>query len=338
MTEHESSPQSRPGSSDGAPDPSLGGLLRQARDARGLSIEELAGELRIEAKHLLALEENRFRAIGAPVFAKGYLKQYGQRLGLETQSLLAAYAAQAQGQEIAALPKHSIQRGEELPAGLWFAALAALVVLVGLFMYWTLGVPPTDQSPSVVGAAADAPDARAATPLRGDLEPDPGASVELPLAVSLPATDPVRAASETDAPGELDVRERTVPAGPEFLPTEPAPENGEASAVGGAVPDALAAAVPSPPSASPDFSPGALQFELRFVEDCWTEVYDAGGARIYYGLGLAGTRAELAANPPIDVLLGNAGAVSMLVDGVPFTIPRTSRQGNLARFTVSSSE
>jgi cytoskeletal protein RodZ len=55
-----------------SPPDSLGQALRNARLEHDLTLEQLATELRIEAKHLNALEEDRFEQIGVPVFVKGY--------------------------------------------------------------------------------------------------------------------------------------------------------------------------------------------------------------------------------------------------------------------------
>ena len=60
------------------PPATLGERLRAARLAQDFTVEQLSTELRIEAKQLHALEENRFEQIGVPVFIKGYLKQYGK--------------------------------------------------------------------------------------------------------------------------------------------------------------------------------------------------------------------------------------------------------------------
>ena len=70
----------------------LGELLRTARLSQDLTVEQLSTELRIEAKELNALEDNRFEQIGVPVFIKGYLKQYGlaprpQRRGICSRSI-----------------------------------------------------------------------------------------------------------------------------------------------------------------------------------------------------------------------------------------------------------
>ena len=48
-----------------------GQILREAREAREISLEEISAELRIESHLLAALEEGRYDELGAPVFARG---------------------------------------------------------------------------------------------------------------------------------------------------------------------------------------------------------------------------------------------------------------------------
>src|SRR5882672_12643626 len=55
----------------------VGQMLKQARTAHDLTLEQVSTELRIEAQNLGALEQDRFEKIGIPVFVKGYLRQYG---------------------------------------------------------------------------------------------------------------------------------------------------------------------------------------------------------------------------------------------------------------------
>src|SRR5690606_32018679 len=72
----------------------VGERLKSTRMSKGLSLDQLSTELRIEARQLAALERNDFAQIGVPVFIKGYLKQYALRLGLDPAELIAAYQAQ----------------------------------------------------------------------------------------------------------------------------------------------------------------------------------------------------------------------------------------------------
>ena len=83
------SEQSAAASAASAPEPdSVGRILSRARVARDLSLEQVSAELRIEPQQLDALEHDRFERIGVPVFVKGYLRQYGARLGLDQRELL----------------------------------------------------------------------------------------------------------------------------------------------------------------------------------------------------------------------------------------------------------
>ena len=63
---------------------------------------------------------------------------------------------------------------------------------------------------------------------------------------------------------------------------------------------------PSSVEASEEIDEPTLQVEIVFAEDCWTEVIDANGERLFYGLGSAGARTRFAATPPLSFFLGNA--------------------------------
>src|SRR5690606_30820645 len=83
---------------------SVGDMLRSARTARSLTLEQVSMELRIEPQQLLALEEERFETIGPPVFVKGYLRHYGTLLGLDAEELVRLYAARAGEREVELKP------------------------------------------------------------------------------------------------------------------------------------------------------------------------------------------------------------------------------------------
>jgi cytoskeleton protein RodZ len=119
----------------------VGERLRTARSAKGLSLEQISTELRIEARQLAALERNDFAQIGVPVFIKGYLKQYGLRLGLDPAELIAAYRAQDAEQDVEILPSRTIRLRDERQMTFWVLAAVVLLVLVALLVYWWVGEP-----------------------------------------------------------------------------------------------------------------------------------------------------------------------------------------------------
>jgi hypothetical protein len=70
----------------GAPDDALrrlGTTLREARLARGQELQDAAHWLRIKPSFLIALEEGDLAAMPGRVYAKGFLRSYGDHLGLD---------------------------------------------------------------------------------------------------------------------------------------------------------------------------------------------------------------------------------------------------------------
>ena len=116
--------------------PSLGEVLKTARSARGLTLELISTELRIEAQQLQALEQDQFERIGAPVFVKGYLRHYGQRLGLNYADLLGLYHQQVADREVVVQPSRSIKLRDERQITVWIIAAVVLAALIGLMVWW----------------------------------------------------------------------------------------------------------------------------------------------------------------------------------------------------------
>ncbi len=66
----------------------IGETLREARERRGLSIEQAALETRISPRFLEALEAEEFEVLPAPVYVRGFLRSYANYLRLDPQPLL----------------------------------------------------------------------------------------------------------------------------------------------------------------------------------------------------------------------------------------------------------
>ncbi|KGE52322.1 RodZ domain-containing protein [Xanthomonas axonopodis pv. vasculorum] len=62
--------------------------LSEAREAAGLSVDEVAGKLRMPAHVVRALEQEDWQRLGAPVFVRGQLRSYARLLRVDLQPLL----------------------------------------------------------------------------------------------------------------------------------------------------------------------------------------------------------------------------------------------------------
>ncbi len=301
----------------------LGRILEKARAARGLTLEAVAAELRMEPRLLEALEANRLGDLGAPVFAKGYLKQYGNRLGLSYNDLLGEYYKLADSRhDVEIAPSRVIKVRDERQITVWIlAGLAVALIVVFLFVWW-LGQPAG-------GSVSSAAPAEAASP---------GSGSDLGSTVPLRARDAAAAAPVSADPAS---RAEPAPTAVETAPTVESAVDPEAPAAateaGAASIDASADAERNSIAHADAASAGPrVGIEIEFAEDCWVELTGADGEQVFYGLGRAGARSSLSAAAPVKVFLGNAGGISLTVDGAPYPVPRSGRQGNLARFTIDT--
>src|SRR5262245_45950804 len=65
-----------------------GAALRHAREAAGLSIEQVAAQLRMTVRAVANLESDDYSSLGAPVFVRGQLRSYARLLGIDIDSFL----------------------------------------------------------------------------------------------------------------------------------------------------------------------------------------------------------------------------------------------------------
>jgi transcriptional regulator with XRE-family HTH domain len=71
----------------------LGTILRESRQARGLTIDDVAQVTRIRPRYLEALEGERYDVLPTPVHVRGFLRNYALYLKLDPDPLIARYNA-----------------------------------------------------------------------------------------------------------------------------------------------------------------------------------------------------------------------------------------------------
>lgn len=69
----------------------LGQRLRQAREAKGISLEQASSHTHILKRHLVALEANDFAALPQPTFARGFAQSYARFLGLDKDAITESF-------------------------------------------------------------------------------------------------------------------------------------------------------------------------------------------------------------------------------------------------------
>lgn len=283
------------------PDKLLGGeRLRAARRDKDISVADIAKDLHLDEYKVRALEENEFDTLGAPVFAKGHLRKYAELVDVDTDDVMTDYY---QMNRAAGAPP-IIGSRRKIPRDInpipWIG-VGVVVILLGAIAYWWFVM----RSPATVVTAEPV-----------GLSPFVVEEADEVLADVVPDAEPPETVSA------VPVAETVTDSVASVITPMPVVEN--------------TTAAPALPTPTPDATRIAL--DLAFTGDCWTEVSDGGGRRLYYDLGQEGRIVSLAGHAPLGVILGDAQNVSLTVDGEPWPIPRSTIRGRVARLTIASTQ
>ncbi|MBR8836245.1 MAG: helix-turn-helix domain-containing protein [Stigonema ocellatum SAG 48.90 = DSM 106950] len=66
--------------------------IRQVREEKSILIEEIAAHTRIRPAFILALEEGRFEVLPEPIYVQGFIRRYGDAVGLDGAALAQTFA------------------------------------------------------------------------------------------------------------------------------------------------------------------------------------------------------------------------------------------------------
>lgn len=102
-------------------------------------------------------------------------------------------------------------------------------------------------------------------------------------------------------------------------------------------PPAVAPPVVEPPvSATTPGVAGRVVLAIDVRADCWVEIYDVAGQKLYFDNVPRGAQARAAGDGPLRVLLGRADAASLQVGGRAIAIPSSFIRNSTAYFTVDA--
>lgn len=85
-------PDQQPHGPDGASElAAFGEELRREREIRGISVKEIADATKISRRFLDAIERNEHKTLPAPVFTRGFVREYARYVGLNTDEIVDRY-------------------------------------------------------------------------------------------------------------------------------------------------------------------------------------------------------------------------------------------------------
>ena len=283
--------------------PRGGERLRAAREEQQIALLEIAKELHLDEPKLRALERNDFESLGAPVFAKGHMRKYAELVGVDERDVLADYHELTRSAGMPPVVGKRRRPGSEPSPGPWIVLVLALIAVAFAYWWFTAG-----RNLATPAATVPEPAAREVDEAPAADTPTPGPQTE--------AGSGADEAPDTESAAEPEAD----------TPSEPADDDAPVSEPIAAEPQAVAPTEPS--------TPGGVVLTLSFSEDCWTEVTDNSGQRLFFELGRSGTTINVEGVPPLSVLLGSADGVSVQVNGEDYPIRADQRRGRTARLTL----
>lgn len=260
------------------PENLIGKTLREAREAKGLTLAQVSDTTRISKAYLQAVEEDAYQKIPGEVFVKGVLRGYGNFLGLDGAKLVEQYKILAQGMRPEEAASFKIREAtnvkitptfkpnEDTPQSSKNSLLTGLVVLVVLLLavcayYFMIVAKPAG---SVTAPATSAAPAAAAQ------------TAPAPQAPAPKTADPAKPAAAT------------------------APVNPGQPAV--------------PGTAQPNPAPGTVAVNVECKGICWLQVFD-GDKKIFEGTLGKGQTNTFTSKDKLRIVYGNIKDVAITVNG-----------------------
>lgn len=288
---------------------SLGPYLRELRERRGVSLEEITRTTRVGRSYLEALESGDFSKLPAPVFTRGFILAYCQALAEPPDEALARFTGRTSAEEPAATAAPAAR--ERTPSRGRGPVLVSFVLLIVLgFALFGVALVLQSGRAGIAERRADAPRAEP----RGASTRGPSRPPAPALGSSTPAT--------VDEPREILPRPPAPAAAPPATPAPVAATVKPEPAVGA---DPLA---PAPPPAQPTVRTVTQQeisaaltsvsapyrLTARTTATTWLRVRMDDGQQVDETIP-AGQVREWVSNRPFTLMIGNAGGVKLELNG-----------------------
>ncbi|WP_370978796.1 helix-turn-helix domain-containing protein [Agaribacterium sp. ZY112] len=312
-----------------------GAQLKALREEQGLSEDDVQRLSRIPYNKLPMLEADDYEGIGNPVFVSGYIRNYAKVVGADASVLVEQFFA---SQNTPSDELRDMSLGEAVNEGglklRWVLALLLLLIVVALAWF----------SSQRLGGHFSAADMT--VPIIEEPVNDEASGLVLhsePNGLQAATNEGTEVDSQADVGLELeqDLGRGAVVAA-DTMPNRDAGDSESALVSGALAATSASADEPverSEPAADPlasqlnEADAADSQLDFIFSDECWLEVKDASGKRLFAELKAKGDNLRLLGQAPFSIVLGNANAVSLTIDGRIVDVPRSS-VAKLARLKV----
>lgn len=319
-----------------------GERLREARERLGFTQQTIAERLCLKISTVRDIEDGTTPADLAPTFLRGYVRSYAKLVHLPEDELLPAVDKQAIPKTISVSPMQSfsLKKSRKKRDG-WLMTITWLVVLVVLGLtgawWWQNHQAQQAEINSMVDHASSmqAQTEGQPVPLMDNSAPQETAT---PNSAAAPASTPVDlsvAVTATPSTPSSSASSTT----PSTAPSSQSPSQANTAqhqAVGNGLLGAGAVAPAAGTVAESNPVSAAHALVMTFTADCWLEVTDASGKKLFSGMQRNGGTLNLDGQSPYKLKIGAPAAVQIQFQGKPVDLSRFVRSNQVARLTLTA--
>jgi len=312
--------------------------LRNGREQLGLSQQAVAERLCLKVSTVRDIEEDKAPADLASTFLRGYIRSYARLVHIPEEELLPMMEKQTPMRAAKVAPMQTFALGKQRKKrGGWMMSFITwiifFVVLSFTGLWWWQNHKAQQEEINTMEAqssaelnASDTHDQ--SVPMDTGTPPDSEPSNAVPLNTT---PDTASAPQTTPAPATTPSPAATAPA-----------ENSQANTVvspSQASVEPTAAAAPLPTDQAGVTTPAdANALVMDFNAECWLEVADATGKKIYSGTQRSGGHLNLTGQLPYKLKIGAPAAVQIQFQGKPVDLSRFVRSNQVARLTLNADQ
>lgn len=310
-----------------------GERLRQAREHMGLTQQTVAERLCLKVTTVREIEEGSTSPDLAPTFLRGYIRSYAKLVHLPESELLPALdkhvvprIANVASMQGFALGKSRKKRDGWLMTFTWLVVLIVLG-LTGAWWWQNYQMQQQEISSMVDHAAANTPEeaeSQTAVPLATS------GSQTIDLTQMAPAAPEGANSAANSAPVNTPAANAATNSG---APAQTS--NGHQPVAPVTTPPATATEPVASSNATPASDNGNA-IAMTFSGDCWLEVIDAAGKKLYSGVQRSGSALNLSGQAPYRLKIGAPAAVQIQYQGKPVDLSRFVRSNQIARLTLAA--
>ncbi|RWR02991.1 cytoskeletal protein RodZ [[Pantoea] beijingensis] len=334
---------------------STGERLRVAREQMGLTQQNVAERLCLKLTTVRDIEEDKSPADLASTFLRGYIRSYARLVHVPEEELLPMMAKQAPVRAAKVEPMQSFSLGKrrkKRDGWLMIFTWLVLFVVVGLTgaWWWQNHKAAQDDLVSMANDNAESNGDNSQSIALSDNSGNVDAG-ETPNAVQMPGQSDanVAASSANNAATNGAAPGTTTPVANSAAPASPTSADNTANAVVSPsqaptderVTSAASAQLSNGqlPTGNAEVSASAVDpnaIVMNFTADCWLEVTDSAGKKLFSGMQRSGGKLSLAGTAPYRVKIGAPSAVQIQYQGQPVDLSRFIRSNQVARLTLGA--